>query len=157
MSSAQRLVPLYPYDCTDEAVFVREEGRGVSVQAGGSHLHPVDPTRVAAARARMLSEEEAGSLAGLLGLLADPTRSRILYALDLVEELCVGDLALALGANENTVGYALRLLRTAGLVATRKAGRVVYYRLAPGFPQPLRAHCLPALIELARTAPDEDD
>lgn len=121
-----------------------------------THQHPVDAARVAAARARMISAEEAGSLAGLLGLLADPARSRILYALDLVEELCVGDIALALGASENAVGYALRLLRTAGLVTTRKEGRVVYYRLAPGFPQPLRAHCLPALIELARTAPADD-
>ncbi len=37
------------------------------------HAHPVDPERVAAAQARMLSAEEAGALAGLLGLLADPT------------------------------------------------------------------------------------
>lgn len=33
-----------------------------------------------------------------MSLLADPVRSRILYALDEVEELCVGDLALALSA-----------------------------------------------------------
>ena len=128
----------------------------MSAPVGEPHLHPVDPARVAAAQARMISAEDAGSLAGLLGLLADPTRARILYALDTVEELCVGDLALALGASENAVGYGLRLLRTAGLVATRKAGRVVYYRLAPGFPDPLREHCLRALVELARTAPDDD-
>ncbi len=128
----------------------------MSAQIGEAHVHPVDPARVAAAQGRMISAEEAGSLAGLLGLLADPTRARILYALDSVEELCVGDLALALDVNENTVGYGLRLLRTAGLVTTRKAGRVVYYRLAPGFPAPLREHCLCALVELARTAPDDD-
>ena len=46
-----------------------------------------------------------------------PTRSDpgILYALDEVEELCVGDLALALSATEDSVGYALKILRTAGL------------------------------------------
>jgi ArsR family transcriptional regulator, lead/cadmium/zinc/bismuth-responsive transcriptional repressor len=120
------------------------------------HAHPVDPARVAAARARLIDKDEAGQLAGMLGLLADPVRARILYALDLVEELCVGDLALALEATEDSVGYGLRVLRTAGLVSTRKDGRVVYYRLSHGFPEPLRDHCLRALVELSRKAPDTD-
>jgi ArsR family transcriptional regulator, lead/cadmium/zinc/bismuth-responsive transcriptional repressor len=102
------------------------------------HDHPVDPQRVAAARARLIDAEEAARLAGLLGLLADPVRARVLYALDLVDELCVGDIALALGATEDSVGYGLRVLRTAGLVTTRKQGRVVFYRLSDGFPEPLR-------------------
>lgn len=114
------------------------------------HEHPVDPERVARAQARGLSAEDAARLAGLLSLLADPMRSRILYALDEVEELCVGDLALALQATPDSAGYALRILRTAGLVATRKQGRVVYYRLAQGFPQPLREHCLRRLVDLTR-------
>jgi len=121
------------------------------------HDHPVDPERVAAARARLIDAEEAGRHAGLLGLLADPVRARILYALDLVQELCVGDLSLALEATEDSVGYALRVLRTAGLVSTRKDGRVVYYRLSAGFPEPLRNHCLRALVELSRHAPADDD
>ena len=118
------------------------------------HHHPVDPTRVAAARARLIDTEEAGRLAGLLGLLADATRARILYALDLVDELCVGDLALALDATEDSVGYALRVLRTAGLVSTRKDGRTVFYRLSAGFPEPLREHCLRALVDLSRSVID---
>jgi len=119
------------------------------------HDHPVDARRVAAARERLLDKDAAGRLVGLLRLLADPTRARILNALDLVEELCVGDLALALEATEDSVGYALRVLRTAGLVSTRKEGRVVYYRLSPGFPEPLREHCLRALIELSRHVEDD--
>lgn len=120
------------------------------------HAHPVDPQRVAHARARGLSGEDAGRLVSLLSLLADPVRARILYALDEVEELCVGDLALALGATEDSVGYGLRLLRTAGLVATRKAGRVVYYRLGPEFPKPLREHCLRQLVAMTRATADEE-
>src|SRR4051795_13615565 len=122
-----------------------------------AHDHPVDPERVDRARERGLSVDDADRLTSLLSLLADPVRARILYALDEVEELCVGDLALALGATEDAVGYALRLLRTAGMVATRKAGRVVYYRLADGFPEPLREDCLRRLVELTRTAADEED
>ena len=121
------------------------------------HDHPVDPERVAKARARGLSADDAGRLAALLSLLADPVRSRVLYALDEVDELCVGDLALALDATEDAVGYGLKILRTAGLVATRKQGRVVYYRLAAGFPEPLRNHCFRQLVEITRASQDGDD
>lgn len=121
------------------------------------HEHPVDPERVGRARERGLSAEDAGRLSSLLSLLSDPSRARILYALDLVEELCVGDLALALDLSEDAVGYALRLLRTAELVQTRKQGRVVFYRLADRFPEPLLEHCLRQLISLSRVASDEED
>lgn len=120
------------------------------------HAHPVDPERVRAAQERLPDAEEAARLAGMLGLLADPTRARILYALDVVDELCVGDIALALDATEDGVGYGLRVLRTAGLVTTRKSGRVVYYRLSDGFPDPLRQHCLRALVELSRRVESGD-
>jgi DNA-binding transcriptional ArsR family regulator len=116
------------------------------------HEHPVDAARVAAAREQGLAAEDAQRLSGLLSLLADPVRLRLLYTLDLVEELCVGDLALALGATEDAVGYGLRLLRTAGLVQTRKDGRVVYYRLVDEFPEPLLEHCLRELIHLSEIA-----
>lgn len=120
------------------------------------HGHPVDPQRVQAAQERLIDSEEAARLAGMLGLLADPVRARILYALDVVDELCVGDIALALEATEDSVGYGLRVLRTAGLVTTRKEGRVVYYRLSEGFPDPLRQHCLRALVELSRRVEQDD-
>ena len=121
-----------------------------------SHEHPVDPERVATARARLPSAEEGDRLTSVLSIMADPTRARLLYALDVVEELCVGDLALALGVSEDAASYGLRVLRTAGLVSRRKVGRVVYYRLSEGFPEPLREHCLRQLIEMSR-APAEDD
>ena len=119
---------------------------------GEAHAHPLDAQRVADARARLISADDAVRLGSLLSLLADPVRSRILYALDAVQELCVGDLALTLDASEDAVGYALRILRTAGLVTGRRAGRVVYYRLAEGFPEPLREHCLRRLVDLTRRA-----
>lgn len=119
------------------------------------HDHPIDPDRVAKARARLPSLEDAGRLTSLLSLMADPVRLRLIYALDVADELCVGDLALALGASEDSVSYALRLLRTAGLVVTRKEGRVVFNRLAADFPAPLRDHCLHQLVEITRTPTPE--
>ena len=113
------------------------------------HDHPVNAERVAAARAGVVSPTEAGRLAGLLGILADPVRSRILFALVAAEELCVGDLALALEVTEDQVSYALKMLRLAGLVSFRKDGRMVFYRLSDGFPHPLLEHCLRQLLTIA--------
>ena len=114
-----------------------------------SHDHPLEPEAVADARRALISTEEAGRLAGLLGLLSDPVRSRLLFALAGVERLCVGDLALALGVSEDAVSYGLRMLRTAGLVTFRKEGRAVFYSLAAGFPHPLLEHCLRQLLDIA--------
>jgi ArsR family transcriptional regulator, lead/cadmium/zinc/bismuth-responsive transcriptional repressor len=120
-----------------------------------NHAHPVDAERVAAARAGMLSVTEAGRLAGLLGMLADPVRSRILFALSAAGELCVGDLALALEVTEDQVSYALKMLRLAGLVGFRKDGRMSFYRLSGGFPHQLLEHCLRQLIAIA--SPEASD
>lgn len=114
-----------------------------------------DPTAVARARARGLGPDDASRLAGTLSLLAEPTRARILYALDQVDELSVGDIALALDATDDSVSYALRLLRTAGLVSVRKDGRTVLYRLAADFPDPLRQHCLRRLVDLSHRDDNE--
>jgi ArsR family transcriptional regulator, lead/cadmium/zinc/bismuth-responsive transcriptional repressor len=118
--------------------------------------HPIDARAVEAIRDTLISTDDAGRLAGLLGLLADPVRSRILFALSDVERLCVGDIALALGISEDAASYALRMLRTAGLVTFRKEGRVVFYSLAPGFPHRLLEHCLRDLLNIAApSGPDE--
>jgi DNA-binding transcriptional ArsR family regulator len=121
------------------------------------HDRPVDPARVEEARLRGLGTEDAARLSSVLSLLSDPVRVRILYALDLVDELCVGDLALVLDVSEDAVGYGLRLLRTAGLVRAQKQGRTVFYRLAERFPEPFLEHCLRQLILLSRVASDESD
>jgi len=113
------------------------------------HDHPVDAARVAAARAGVLSVDDAGRLAGLLGMLADPVRSRILFALSTAGELCVGDLALALEVTEDQVSYALKMLRLAGLVGFRKDGRMSFYRLSGGFPHQMLEHCLRQLLTIA--------
>lgn len=96
------------------------------------HAHPVDPDRVAAARARQLGPAEAGRLRDLLTVLNDPVRARVLTALLATDELCVGDVALAVDVNEDAATYALRVLRRAGLVKRRRAGRFGYYGIADG-------------------------
>jgi len=113
--------------------------------------------RAAHVRAKLPTADDASQLASILSIMAEPVRLRLLYALDLTEELSVGELALALGSSEDQATYGLRLLRTAGLVLSRKQGRTVLYRLAEDFPEPLREHCLRQLIDLTRHATRGDD
>jgi DNA-binding transcriptional ArsR family regulator len=96
-----------------------------------------------------MSPGQADDLASLLTLLADPTRLRMLVALVAVDELCVGDLALTLDISMDQSSYALKTLRTQRLVQSRRDGRVVYYRLADGFPHQLLEHCLRQLLTLS--------
>ena len=60
--------------------------------------------------------------------LGDPTRLRILLAL-LTGELCVCDLSVTLGMSVSAVSHQLGVLRRARLVANRRDGKIVYYRL----------------------------
>ncbi|WP_205473849.1 metalloregulator ArsR/SmtB family transcription factor [Nocardioides sp. SYSU D00038] len=114
-----------------------------------THPHPVSGAAVERVRTDGLGADDAGRLAELIALLADPVRLRVLFALVAVDELCVGDVALALGITDDQSSYALRQLRAARLVATRRAGRVVHYRLADGFPHALLEHCLRELLAIA--------
>lgn len=88
-----------------------------------------DPRKVEATKQRLLSLDEAHEVALLFRLLGDPNRARMLYALLEAGELCVCDLAETVDASETTVSHALRLLRTAGIVRHRRAGRMVFYSL----------------------------
>ncbi len=88
------------------------------------------PEHVGPLLGKVVAGSEAEDLAGIFELLADPTRARLLHALSLAEELCVCDLALLLGRSESALSHQLRLLRDRRVVSRRKAGRIVYYRLA---------------------------
>ena len=59
--------------------------------------------------------------------LADPTRLTIAAALADTDELCVCDLARVTERPENLVSHHLRSLRNAGLVTSRRDGKMVMY------------------------------
>ena len=84
-------------------------------------------------------------------MIGDPVRARVLAALVASEELCVGDVALALDISEDAASYALRVLREQQLVQRRGEGRMGFYRLADGpRREPLR-NALQRLAQLTRT------
>jgi DNA-binding transcriptional ArsR family regulator len=91
----------------------------------------VHPEHALAVRRTILPEGQATDLAAFFSVLSDPTRLQVLYALLTAPsgELCVCDLAAGLGRDDTTISHQLRVLRTQRIVAMRKVGRVVYYRL----------------------------
>lgn len=85
--------------------------------------------RVERALQAMAPAGEIDRLALLFKALADRSRIRILMALEQAE-MCVCDLAAFLGVSESAVSHQLRMLRHMALVANRREGPVLYYRLA---------------------------
>lgn len=67
--------------------------------------------------------------ARLCQVLTDPKRLRLLTALR-GGERSVGDLAETIAASSTNVSQHLALMRDVGLVATRREGTTIYYRLA---------------------------
>jgi len=88
----------------------------------------VHPEAVTRARTALPEPDRLASASGLLKVMADPTRLRLLSALS-AAELCVCDLAAVAGISESAASHQLRLLRTHRLVTFRKEGRIAYYRL----------------------------
>ncbi len=80
-------------------------------------------------RAGLPSAAAASAAAALAKALSDPTRLRVATALAGAPELCVCDLAWITGLAQNLVSHHARQLRTAGLAASRRDGRMVMYEL----------------------------
>ena len=84
--------------------------------------------RIKQAKAEALGAAEVERTVQLFKAMADHTRCRILWALH-KNEMCVCDLAALLGISESAVSHQLRLLRQLQLVANRRQGPILYYRL----------------------------
>lgn len=76
-----------------------------------------------------VDEVKLYDLAELFKVFGDSTRIRILTVL-FEEEMCVCDIAEALGMNQSAVSHQLRVLKTAKLIKNRKDGKQVFYSLA---------------------------
>ena len=86
----------------------------------------VDPGRVAEVLATMPAEAEVTDVADVFGLLSDTGRLRLIVAM-LGGELCVCDLAAAVGLSESATSHALRILRAHRVVKARRSGRMVWH------------------------------
>ena len=115
---------------------------GTRTEAAPAPVRPDDHLRLALA-----DHEHVERLARRFRALGDPTRSKLVFALSL-GELCVSDLALALGTSLSATSHQLRILRDLEIVRVRRDGRSQRYALneqAFGF-------CAPRSCQAWRTA-----
>jgi len=93
----------------------------------------------------LLTQPQAGELAGIFKLLANDSRLRMLHALDRAGELCVSDLAREVAMTPQAVSNQLQRLVDRRVLAARRDGLNVRYRIVDP--------CVTSLLELAwRTA-----
>jgi DNA-binding transcriptional ArsR family regulator len=90
----------------------------------------LDLPRAEALRAARIQSEPAEQAAAAAKALGDPTRLAIAVALRDGGELCVCDLSWVCERAENLVSHHVRTLRSAGLVRSRRDGKMVMYELS---------------------------
>ncbi|HXV93975.1 MAG TPA: metalloregulator ArsR/SmtB family transcription factor [Pseudonocardia sp.] len=93
-------------------------------------LRVIDPDQVCDASAVLSDAAGLRAAAGVLDALGDVNRLSLLLALHHAGDLCVSDLAVAVGMTDSAVSHALRLLRGHGMVTAHREGRLVRYRVA---------------------------
>ncbi|MBI1260483.1 MAG: metalloregulator ArsR/SmtB family transcription factor [Rhizobiales bacterium] len=74
-------------------------------------------------------EKSAGEAAKLLSALANERRLLILCMI-VDKEVSVGELQAQIGISQSALSQHLAILRTQGLVVTRRESQTIYYRLA---------------------------
>ncbi len=80
-------------------------------------------------RLRRLDTTVAKAAAARAQAFSDPTRLMLAAALGEAAELCVCDLAWIAERSEGLVSHHLRALRIAGVVSSRRQGKMVMYAL----------------------------
>ncbi len=76
----------------------------------------------------MMTNSVTNSTVTFAKAMADETRQKIMQHL-CCQWLCVGDVVAQMGVTQPTVSHHLAVLRQAGLVETRREGKMIYYTL----------------------------
>ncbi len=90
----------------------------------------------------MISPQIISNISALFKILGDPTRVKIVWALE-QHELCVCDIASVLNMTKSATSHQLALLRNNNIVKTRREGKQVFYSLDDEH--------VTSIIELAKT------
>ena len=89
----------------------------------------VHPERIRKVLENLPEQETMKDLADFFKVYADTTRIRMLMVLS-QSEMCVCDLAAALGMTQSAISHQLRMLKQMKLVKNRREGKTVFYSLA---------------------------
>jgi DNA-binding transcriptional ArsR family regulator len=96
----------------------------------------------------LISLEQAAEVVGLFKVLANDSRLRLLHALERAGELCVNDLAEEVGMRPQAVSNQLQRLLDRRILAARRHGNNVFYRVADP--------CIPSLLDLGLCLIEEE-
>ena len=96
--------------------------------SGLANMKPLHAEIVRQVKTSLPEEASLFRLADFFKIFGDFTRVKILFAL-YSSEMCVYDIAALLEMQQSAVSHQLRVLKQAGLVKNRRAGKVVYYSL----------------------------
>ena len=96
----------------------------------------------------MPSGENFQTLSDIFKQLGDGSRLRIFWLLCHCEE-CVVNLSAMVGMSSPAVSHHLKLLRAAGLIVNRRAGKEVYYTAANTQQAQLLHHMIEDLVVIA--------
>jgi len=99
-----------------------------------------DAGKVALRERPLLDQDQAAELVRLYKVLANDTRLRLLHALERSGELSVTDLATAVEMKPQAVSNQLQRLADRRIVASRREGSRLFYRIADP--------CVPGLLDL---------
>lgn len=91
------------------------------------HTDPASHGEVGQRRAP--SDQAVESLASTLRVLADPTRIRLIKALETLGGATAGSLAEAVPGSRQVISHHLGILHRAAIVTSRREGRFVRYEL----------------------------
>ncbi len=95
----------------------------------------------------LLTPDQATEVVALFQVLANDSRLRLLHALVRAEELCVTDLAVAVEMTPQAISNQLRRLVDRRIVATRRQGNHIHYRIIDP--------CVPGLLSLGLCLAEE--
>lgn len=104
------------------------EGMGIGLKIKKS-VQTCCPVHVTLPEQDPISTDQAAELEDLFKILANDTRLRLLHNLARVEEMCVCDLAAAVEMTPQAISNQLQRLADRGIVATRRSGNMIYYRV----------------------------
>lgn len=100
----------------------------------------------------LLSSEQAIEVEALFEVLANDTRLRLIHEVARREEVCVVDLADALDMKPQAISNQLQRLLDKGIVAARRNGNNVFYRIVDNCVMILLEHGLCLIEETAKRA-----